>query len=47
MDEVAKNQQHGGGRVKVLRPPESMGEVLDPIKDVSINLSETKEVVEP
>jgi hypothetical protein len=47
MDEVAKKQQHGGRRAKVLRPPESMGEVLGPIKGVSINLSETKEVVEP
>jgi hypothetical protein len=46
MDEVAKKQQHGVRRVKVLRRPESMGEVLGPIKGVSINSSETKEVVE-
>jgi hypothetical protein len=46
VNEVAKKQQHGGGKVRVLRPPESMGEVLGPIKGVIINLSETKEGVE-
>jgi hypothetical protein len=46
MGEVAKKQQHDCGKVKVLRLQELMGEMLDQTEGVSINSSETEEVLE-
>jgi hypothetical protein len=47
MDEVGKKQQYDGGRVKILRLKELMGQMLDQIEGVGINLSEIQEALEP
>jgi hypothetical protein len=47
MDKVAKQHQYDGGKVKILRLKESMGEVLRQVEGADINLSESEESVEP
>jgi hypothetical protein len=47
VDEVAKQQQHQSGKVKILRLYEWMEEVLGQTEDVNIILSEIAEGVEP
>jgi hypothetical protein len=47
MEKVAKKQQHDGGKMKASKLQELMGEVLDQIEGVTINLSEAEETVEP
>jgi hypothetical protein len=46
MEEVAKRKQYNGGKVKVLRLQELMGEVMRQIERLSFNTHETEEAVE-